>query len=145
MYFNLLSIIKCEEFIIQAFPTYFDSHVVIPASVASIGAYAFKDIGQLSTITFAEDSALTYIGENAFTGTNGNTGIPLTCTCLSSDCPAVVTDYGNNGGALEDCVRFDTPEETVILTTTSEVNVGVVVGIFIAGIFVCYCLRFFYP
>ena len=34
------------------------------------------------------------------------------------------------------------PEETVIQTTTSEVNVGVVVGIFIAGIFVCSAIAY---
>ena len=116
--------------------------VDIPASVTSIGEGAFFGIGALTTITFAEGSMLTSLATDAFAGTNGNTDpvTPLTCTCLDSACPEVVTAY--TGSGLEDCVRYDTPEETVILTTTSEVNVGVVVGISLAGIFVCSAIAY---
>ncbi|MCD8288661.1 MAG: leucine-rich repeat domain-containing protein [Prevotella sp.] len=42
--------------------------IEIPNSVTSIGAYAFKDCESLATLTFAENSQLTSIGNYAFDG-----------------------------------------------------------------------------
>lgn len=44
------------------------SAVVIPDSVEKIGSYAFENCAQLSAVTFGADSALTWIGDGAFTG-----------------------------------------------------------------------------
>lgn len=46
------------------------SSVFIPATVTSIGRFAFRCCKFLATVTFAEDSHLKSIGDSAFSGTN---------------------------------------------------------------------------
>lgn len=46
------------------------SSVFIPATVTSIGGYAFRCCKSLATVTFAEDSHLKSIGDSAFSGTD---------------------------------------------------------------------------
>ena len=46
------------------------SSVFIPATVTSIGPFAFRCCKFLATVTFAEDSHLKSIGDSAFSGTN---------------------------------------------------------------------------
>lgn len=46
------------------------SSVFIPATVTSIGGFAFRCCKFLATVTFAEDSHLKSIGDSAFSGTN---------------------------------------------------------------------------
>lgn len=46
------------------------SSVFIPATVTSIGGYAFRCCKSLATVTFAEDSHLKSIGVSAFSGTD---------------------------------------------------------------------------
>ncbi|WP_177216041.1 leucine-rich repeat domain-containing protein [Prevotella sp. tf2-5] len=65
--------------------------IEIPASVTSIGGSAFWNCSYLATVTFAEDSQLTSIGNNAF----NNTGL------TSINIPASVTTIGNN--AFRNC------------------------------------------
>ena len=82
----------------------------IPATVTTIGAYAFSNISTLETVTFAEGSQLTSLGESAFRYNNLLESINIeACTKLTawpnswlSSCPSVksltvpasVTEFG---------------------------------------------------
>ncbi len=63
-------------------------YIHIPAAVTTIGNYAFQNCENLTTVTFAENSELKYLGNYAFSG-SGITEITI---------PAGVTCLGNNKG-----------------------------------------------
>ena len=89
--------------------------VTIPASVRSIGSWAFAGCSSLTSVTFAEDSHLTSIGNSAFLGCSGLTSVTIpssvtsigaysfqVCSGLTSvTIPSSVTSIGDH--AFEDC------------------------------------------
>ncbi|MDD3947451.1 MAG: leucine-rich repeat protein, partial [Clostridia bacterium] len=72
------------------------TQITIPASVTTIGESAFEGCTSLVSVTFAQDTALTVIGEDAFK----NTAI------LSLTIPSTVTSIGE--GILEGCNNLET-------------------------------------
>ena len=61
--------------------------VTIPASVTSIGNSAFTDTYELTTLTFAKDSQLETIGNNAFVGTaiSGELTLPASLNSIGKE------------------------------------------------------------
>ena len=92
--------------------------VVIENGVTSIGAYAFSSCYGLESVTFAEGSELTSIGERAFYATGlTSIEIPASVTSIgeyafdvtgltSIEIPASVTSIG--GGAFSTCSKLTT-------------------------------------
>jgi len=85
------------------------SSINVPASVTSIGAFAFAYLTSFTEITFPSESSLTSIGDYAFTDTRlvdvslpeGLTSIPTSAfqsvpTLTSIKIPSTVTSIGNN-------------------------------------------------
>ena len=62
------------------------SFVTIPANVKTIGDSAFADCSELSSITFADNSQLTYLGSYALNGTRvSEITLPSTVTSISEN------------------------------------------------------------
>ena len=79
--------------------------LTIPASVQEIGAKAFENMKSLETITFAENSLLARIGNDAFSGCNKLTAI---------DIPDSVAELGT--GVFTNCAALETVDLPVALT-----------------------------
>lgn len=78
----------------------------IPASVQEIGANAFASMTSLTTVTFADDSVLAYIGASAFSG----------CSKLAAiDLPDTVAELGT--GVFTNCAALTSAELPAALTT----------------------------
>ena len=77
----------------------------IPSTVQEIGANAFASISGLTTVTFANNSVLAYIGEGAFSGCDGLTAI---------DIPDSVTELGT--GVFTNCYALVTVDLPAALT-----------------------------
>ena len=88
--------------------------ITIPKTVGEIGSSAFKNLTNLTTVTFATDCAITKIGDSAFEGCTGLTGIPIPnsvkkigasafkgCTsfAIAITIPDSVTEVGNEAFA----------------------------------------------
>jgi hypothetical protein len=76
---------------------YFMTSVYIPASVTTIGTWAFGHCTELATVTITEDSHLAIIGAEAFYDCYSLTGITI---------PAGVMEIGND--AFKDCFNLTT-------------------------------------
>ena len=82
--------------------------IEIPETVISIGSYAFYECGNLTSVTFGENSQLTTIGNRAFYGCNKLTNITI---------PDSVTTIGDY--AFRDCDSF-----TSIIIPDSVTTIG---------------------
>ena len=86
--------------------------ITIPASVISIGDYAFKACSSLTMVTFEPGSQLTTIGKYAFAIysniDNEDDSIVYTVPLTSITIPASVTSIGNN--AFQGCTHLTTVE-----------------------------------
>ena len=82
--------------------------ISIPASVTSIGSYAFYDCNALETVTFAENSQLTTIGDRAFRNCRSLTRIAI---------PASVTTIGQEAFKRDEALETVTFAENSQLTT----------------------------
>ena len=87
--------------------------VVIPASVVSIGKYAFNDCANLTSVTFTGTSELKTIGQNAFSGTAKLESIQL---------PATLESIGNNAFEASSLKSIIIPETCVSLGTSLFYN-----------------------
>ena len=85
--------------------------ISIPESVTSIGSYAFYKCGALETVTFAENSQLTAIGDDAFRSCDRLTTIAI---------PASVTTIGNNAFMRDEALETVTFAENSQLTAIGD-------------------------
>ena len=78
--------------------------VHIPANVESIGYYAFNHIDELTSVTFAANSQLTTIGDNAFDNSRRSIGVmtvPSSVTSIDSNAFGGVVALYYNGSATD--------------------------------------------
>ncbi len=77
--------------------------IAIPASVTSIGDEAFAGCGNLTTVTFGENSKLSYIGKNAFDNCSKLTSVAISASGVEigenafRDCEELTTVTDENG------------------------------------------------